>query len=201
MPMFKVSLSRAHKIVQRLDAELKTLTSSNLPALVHSFELDNVSQTAAVAQAVAKNRQERDALLARAERLLGDVLALRSQISHFNQALGINDLMARAHVQTRIEQLWGQATGGKSSRDLALGFPVAKLGELTESHFKSESRMYRTGQFTVETLVEGDLVQAEERKRAASIARNALMDQIADLNRNPVELTLSEDAARLCGLA
>jgi hypothetical protein len=193
MPV-QLSLSRAHKVVERLKTlaqEQSQLASQNLAdTLVNGYAGD-----AQVESMTARASKGLSALTeyARLNSVLGDV---RAQIGRANAAHGVGDLLARQETLSRQASLLQVILEQKD---------VGTLRPSDLQHYKpfnaGEQSMLRSPGVRVRMLSDD---QSDQLARTLSGLRKEIFeisDKVADVNASRITLSLDNDLAQTLGLA
>lgn len=182
---YTITLNRAHKIVERLRQHV-TDTSKALRAQVTPVRVRNQADIGAKARALA--RQEALPALLSSYGLAVDALELlRNVISKGNTDNGIDVLLAK---QNRINQ------------ELVLVKELVSDASL-ESTVAWEHVAVESTDYSSESLASLTTAQAEmlnKRIRTLQTELHAVSDQVSDVNRASVSVTLSDELALVAGL-
>jgi hypothetical protein len=186
MTIIEISLSRAHKVAERLKARATELFEQ-------AYRLGQVSNVKGVSGQAQVDRLAEQArlsisLLVESERFMRATAAVRHIISRENQARGIDRLLAELEVVNRLvvqrRSMLAEAKGGSVPLLELLGFK--SLGK--ESVYGSDG---------VEVRVLGPEQERLLEERLADLQRESfdLTDRIAELNGPRVKIELEDDIA------
>ncbi len=186
MTTIEISLSRAHKVAERLKARATELFEqahrlgqvSNVKGVSGQAQVDRLAEQARLSMS----------LLAESERFMRATAAVRHIISRENQTRGIDRLLAELEVVNRLvvqrRSMLAEAKGGSVPLLELLGFK--SLGK--ESVYGSDG---------VEVRVLGPEQERVLEERLADLQRESfdLTDRIAELNGPRVKIELEDDIA------
>jgi len=186
MAQLNISLSRAHKISERIATRMNELyNESNALAAVKS-----VTGMAGDSQAAKLTEQGQRAVevFIRAEKYSEALTALRISIGAENQARGINALLARqAGLNRTIANLKKLIDQGK-----AAGIEPGDLAT-----YKPLSESSRLGNLAVSVVVVNQTTVAELEQKHAQAKRdlNSVTDQVSEANAQRFTVEVADDIA------
>ena len=195
---YSLTLSRWHKVVERINAAVKEREASVKAALTATAISPWNKQGIEEKAAEILSRTAND--LSLIEVALGAVAQIRTALSIRNAKLEISGKLAEAEAANRRAALY-RAVIEKQRPDMVLPASVASLPDLAGD--AEPFGFGRRGGLTV-TLQMADraLIENYREKLAAETQRaTVLLDEIADLNRERIELELPEEVRRIAGLA
>lgn len=186
MAQLSISLSRAHKIAERIKARMNELFTEALTL----GSLQNVSGVTGEAQVTKLAEQGARAVdaLARAEKYSVAHAELRASIGRENDSRGIDAMLARQqHLNRVVSNLKALIAQGKTS-----GITPAELGS-----YKPLAESNRFGHTVVGVVVLTAGQVAELEQRLAQVQRDAfaLSDQVAEANAARFTLELDDEIA------
>lgn len=194
MAKITMTLSRAHKVAERLKAKMSE-AAAEADAGFGTVRVEGVAGESQI-QALASGRQKALKALAAHEQLNGALFALRSAIGRANASAGVSDGLAEQEMISRRLKLLRGIVAGSSARaiapeDLADYRPLTTVKEVYGHR--------ETGvEVTLLTLQAREELEAEiERlqKRAYKIS-----DKVADANAAKVEIDLPDELVAELGL-
>lgn len=187
MTRIEISLSRAHKIAERLKTQAADLSKEAL-SQAQTAHIAGITGEAHI-QRLSAQGDKAMALSAKSERYLRVMAEVRTVIARENEARGINGLLARLDVVNRLvtqkKELLEQAkSDGIEPMELATYKPL--MG--------SEARSYSSG---VAVNVLGQVRREALESALSQLQREAvqLSDRIAEANAARLALELDEDIA------
>ena len=186
MAQLSISLSRAHKIAERIKARMTELFTESL----NQGSLQSVSGVTGEAQVTKLAEQGARAVeaLARAEKYSAAHAELRASIGRENDARGIDAMLARQqHLNRVVSNLKALIAQGK-----ATGITPAELAS-----YKPLAESNRFGASVVGVVVLTTAQVAELEQRLAQVQRDAfaLSDQVAEANAARFTLELDDEIA------
>jgi hypothetical protein len=193
-----LTLTRWHKIAERLGAALKEsearVVAAFTSATVSAWNKEGVEQKA---MAIA---EEAKADLARVEQAAAAVAAIRSALALRNAQLGIAARLAEADAANRRAALY-RSVVEKQTVDMVKPadvrhVPAHALAD-TDGPWARREATRITLQVADDTLI-ADLKLKLAREQART---HALLDEVADLNREKLELELPRELDEIAGLA
>jgi hypothetical protein len=195
MTAYTLSLSRWHKVSERLARAYGELTKSAHAALAETKVSGYLGETQ-VERLRAKAAEQLDALTL-AFRLQDAQVSVRQAVGEANARLGINAELAEHDALTRRLRCLENLLGAQSAQMIALEeldkLPAPQLPQGRTWSGDDKSLPVRT----LEAAAEADLRQEAQALRARLFA---LADRINDRNRERLTLELSEEAAQVVGL-
>lgn len=193
-----LTLTRWHKVVERINAALKErdarVVAAFTAATISPWNKEGVEQKAA---GIAERSKADLALI---EQGSAAVAAIRSALAHRNAELGIAARLAEVEAANRRIALY-RAVLDKQSVDMVQPEHVRHVP--AHAVPESEPSWGRRDAPRITLQVAGEALLAELAvKLAREQARShALLDQIADLNREKLELDIAPELHEIAGLA
>lgn len=195
MKTYTVSLTRWHKVAERLARAYGELTESARVALVDTKVTGYLGETQV--QRLQEQTAEQLEALRRAFRLQDALVGIRRAIGEANARTGINAELAEHDALSRRQRFLETLLEAQTSQMVALGeldkLPAPKLPE----HSYHVDQVATLPVRTLDVPAEAALRREAEELRARVYA---LADRINDLNRERLTLELSEEAAQAAGL-
>jgi hypothetical protein len=188
------TLTRWHKVAERLTKEFNELTKAAQRGLTETSVTEYLGETQEVRLA-----QYRDECLAKLERalLIQDVVThIRQSVSEANVRMGVSHALAEYDTLLKRANLLNTITSAQDARRV-------EIGELKNVKYPSRSDDWNErGQtkIAVALLAGEELAAMKARAEAATAATYAQADQLAELNKTPLTLQLPTDIARIAGL-
>lgn len=194
---YALTLTRWHKVVERINAALKEREARLLAALtataVSPWNKEGIEAKAAdIAERATTD-------LALIEAGAAAVAAIRAALALRNAALGIAERLAQAEAANRRVKLYRELLD-KQLPDMVR---PCDLRHVPASIGGDDSSWIRRGAGTITLAIADKEVLEELRtKLAREQARaHALLDAVADANREKLELELADGLVELAGLA
>lgn len=186
MAQLSISLSRAHKIAERIKARMGELFSeaAGLAAVQNVTGVSGDAQVAKLSEQGARALE----VFSRAEKFSVELAALRARIGAENQERGVNAMLARLEGYNRlVANLKSLINQGK-----AAGIAPAEL-----AGYKPLTDSTRFGAIAVSVVVlkAEQVAQLEQRLAQAQREAFALSDQIAEANAARFTVELADDIA------
>jgi hypothetical protein len=186
MAQLSISLSRAHKIAERIKTRMGELFSeaAGLAAVQNVTGVSGDAQVAKLSEQGARALE----VFGRAEKFSAELAALRARIGAENQERGVNAMLARLEGYNRIvANLKALINQGK-----AAGITPAEL-----AGYKPLTESSRFGAIAVSVVVLKAEQLAQLEQRLAQVQREAfaLSDQIAEANAARFTVELADDIA------
>lgn len=184
MAQLQVTLSRAHKIAERLKARISELLSeaNALSAPVHVTGLTGSEQV----QRLQAQGDKALAVLASADHYARALTALRAAIGHENEARGISAMLAELDGVNRLLGARKELLNNVKENGLA-------PGELATYKPISPNERGLLGGVTVQVLQAAHREQLEASQAALQRQSFALSDRIAEANAARFSVELSDD--------
>lgn len=187
----KLTISRAHKVVERLNK-----LAAEASARAHILLLPvSVSGYAGEAQLADYTKRSEDGLaeLGRFQKIASAVSEIRAAIAEVNATQGINRVLSDMEACNRVAHLIRGIVQAQPADGICFSALPAYTAFAPDNH--------RYGSVTVKSLTEGALsLLSEELKRVAAEA-NRLSDILADLNAYKLTISIPDDMAKDVGLA
>lgn len=176
-----VTLSRAHKIAERIKQKLNELTQQACA----SAQSQSVAGTAGAQQALRLIAQGQDAMekLEQSDKLSGELASLRAQIGRQNEARGISAMLAKVEDLNRRLAVRRKMLGAKG--------PTLTPQDLnTYTPLVPDNRFGNTVQVAVLTAADFDNLE----EQVATLQREVfqLTDEIAEANAARFEIELDD---------
>ncbi len=196
---YALTLSRWHKVVERINAALKERESNVKKAFtattVSPWNREGIEEKAA---AIA-GRAAGD--LALIEAGVRAVAQIRSALAIRNAELGVAARLAEAEAANRAAALYKSVIEGQDTDmvrpESVRGLPAALVGESDPMGFGRRAAPMVTLQ-----TADGALVESLRDKLVREQTRaTRLLDEVADLNREKLEIDVSQEVLEIAGLA
>jgi hypothetical protein len=186
------TLTRWHKIAERVKLAASELSQKNLQALqvgrnldADAFTVRKATLQTAVGNAIG---EQTDLYFALQEALFG----IRRALAHANVQNGVADLL------NEMEQAKQKANYYSNLVDSSAGaLSVAEYSSLCAKRNANSSAMYGA---TVTFLSTEQLADLTDKRDAARREVNALADRLADANASKLSLDISDEVANVVGL-
>jgi hypothetical protein len=194
---FSLTLSRWHKVAQRIHAATKErearLKAAYTETSISTWNREGVEEKAAeIARRAAQD-------LALVEAGAGAVAAIRAVLASRNAELGISGRLAQVEAANRCSALYRQVIEGQRA-DMVRPESVRHLPPDTPGQTDWLSRR-SVSAITLQTA-DAELLEALRATLAREQARAVrTLDEIADLNREKVEVELPQEVIEIAGLA
>ncbi|MBI2970331.1 MAG: hypothetical protein HYY36_06270 [Gammaproteobacteria bacterium] len=196
---YTLTLSRWHKVAERINAALKD-SEANVKA---AFTATTISpwnkaeiedKTATIARRGAED-------LARFEAGAQAVATIRAVLARRNAELGISDRLAEADAANRRAALYKAVLAGQKvdmvRPENVRALPAELIGE-TETWGLGR----RTALAVTLQVADTELIESLREKLAREQGRaTRLLDEVADLNREKIEIDVAEEVLEIAGLA
>lgn len=196
---YTLTLSRWHKVVERINAALKE-RESNVKKTFTAITISpwNKEGIEEKVTAIARRAAEDLALIETGVRAVAQV---RAALAIRNSELGIAARLAEAEAANRSAALYKSVIEGQDADmvrpESVRGLPVALVGENDSLGFGRRASSTVTLQTADATFVESLREKlAREQARATR-----LLDEVADLNRDKLEIDVSQEILQIAGLA
>ncbi len=196
---YTLTLSRWHKVAERINAALKERETDVKAALsattISPWNKEGVEEKAAgIAQRAADD-------LALFEAGTRAVAAIRAALATRNAELGVSTKLAQAVSANRAAALYKAIIEGQKADmvrpDNVRSLPAVLAGEADAFGFGRRTPAVVTLQIANAALV-GSLREKLAREQARA---TRLLDDIADLNREKLELDVTQEVIGIAGLA
>jgi peptidyl-tRNA hydrolase len=194
MQTYTGTLTRWHKVTERLTKEFNELTKSARQGLTETSVTEYLGESQEIRLA-----QYRDDCLAKLERALliqDTVTYIRQALGEANERQGVSRSLAEYDKLLKRANILSAITSAQDAQRV-------EIGELKNVKYPARSEEWRDrGQTKIAVaLLEGELLAAmKARTEAATAAMYAQADQLAELNKTPLSLDLPADIARIAGL-
>lgn len=194
----KISLSRGHKIVERLTREIDSLNST----LIELTRPVTVSVPAEVEQISAVNVKISDSLKIRKD-LYSALEVVRSKIAKKNASSGIQELLSERSILTNrkhsLNQIIINFQANTSSRSSVSVLPNNK--QLVEDYFKRMEKAEVLNAVKVSVVNDELTTTFNNELKDVQFKLDELSDKINNVNaRSTISFELSEDIAIKIGL-
>jgi len=195
---YLLTLSRWHKVAERINIALKEREASVKAAYtattISPWNKDGVEEKAAdIARRAADD-------LALVEAGLRAVATIRTALALKNAALGIAARLAEAEAANRRAALYKSVIEGQKA-DMVRPAGMHALPELVgETEPFGFGR--RTGLAVTLQTADGKFIESLRDRLAREQAHaTQLLDEVADLNREKIEIDIAQEVLRIAGLA
>jgi hypothetical protein len=199
MMKYALTLSRWHKVAERINTALKERETSVKKAFtattVSPWNKEGIEEKAA---GIARRAADDLALIETAARAVAQI---RAALAIRNAELGISARLAEAEAASRTAALYKSVVEGQDTDmvrpESVRGLPVALVGETDPIGFGRRS----AATVTLQTA-DGPLVESLRERLAREQARaTRLLDEVADLNREKLEIDVPREMLEIAGLA
>lgn len=196
---YTLTLSRWHKVAERINTALKEREANVKKAFtgttISAWNKEGIEDKAAT---IARRAADDLALI---ERGMLAVAQIRAALAIRNAELGISTRLAEAEAANRSVALYKAVIEGQSPDmvrpESVRGLPVALVGESDLIGFGRRA----TPVVTLQTA-DGGLVESLRERLAREQARaTRLLDEVADLNREKLEIDVPQEVREIAGLA
>jgi len=196
---YTLTLSRWHKVAERVNAALKereaTVKAAFTATAISPWNKEGIEEKAAD---IARRAAEALALV---EAGALAVAAIRAALALRNAELGIAGKLAEVEAANRRAALYRAVIDGQKPDmvrpENVRALPGELIGESESWGFARRSALAVTLQ-TADTALIDSLREKLAREQARA---TRLLDEIADLNRETVEIEVAQDVAGIAGLA
>ncbi len=196
---YTLTLSRWHKVAERINAALKEreaiVKAAFTATAISPWNKEGVEEKAAD---IARRASEALALV---EAGALAVVAIRAALALRNAELGIAGKLAEVEAANRRTALYKAVIDGQKPDmvrpENVRALPGELIGESESWGFARRSALAVTLQ-TADTALIDSLREKLAREQARA---TRLLDEIADLNRETVEIEVAQDVAGIAGLA
>src|SRR5437762_1802674 len=193
-----LTLTRWHKIVERINAALKErdarVVAAFTAATISPWNKEGVEQKAADMAARAK------ADLALIEEGTAAVAAIRSALAHRNAEIGIAARLAEVEAANRRIALY-RAVLEKQSVDMVQPEHLRHVPALVVPEGELSWGRREPPRITLQVADAALLAELTTKLAREQARSHALLDEIADLNREKLELDLAPELHEIAGLA
>ena len=196
---YALTLSRWHKVAERINSALKEREANVKKAFtgttISPWNKEGIEEKAAT---IARRAAEDLALI---EKGTVAVAQIRAALAIRNAELGIAARLAEAEAANRSVSLYKMVIEGQDADmvrpENVRGLPVALIGEGDPLGFGRRA----AATVTLQTA-DGALVESLREKLAREQARaTRLLDEVADLNREKLEIDVPQEVLEIAGLA
>lgn len=195
---YSLTLSRWHKVVERLNAALKEREARAViaftAAAISPWNKEGVEQKAAGIAARAK------ADLALVEQASAAVAAIRSALAARNAALGIAARLAEVEAANRRIALY-RAVLEKQTVDMVQPEHVRHVPAVAVADTEPAWGRREPPRITLQVADAAYLAELAAKLAREQARTHALLDEIADLNREKLELAVAPELIEIAGLA
>ena len=199
MKSFNVTISRAHKIVERL----KKRAEEQAALARNSFTMPMIQAKPLPAQVVAyhKRVEEGRAALKVFQVIQKEIADIRNKIAHANVTYGMSDKMAEQERLRHERALLEQVLSANTENDaLSLEVVMDKAFEMPNSNPSDGIYPVRRQGIKVMVCEASDIEEWKACVLQIDAVRSRLSDEISDLNASKIEISLSDDSASAAGL-
>jgi hypothetical protein len=199
MMKYALTLSRWHKVAERINTALKeretSVKKSFTATTVSPWNKEGIEEKAA---GIARRAADDLALIETGARAVAQI---RAALAIRNAELGIAARLAEAEAANRTAALYKSVIEGQDADmvrpESVRGLPVALIGETDPIGFGRRSAPTVTLQ-----TADGALVESLRERLAREQARaTRLLDEVADLNREKLEIDVPREVLEIAGLA
>jgi len=196
---YALTLSRWHKVAERINTALKeretSVKKSFTATTVSPWNKEGIEEKAA---GIARRAADDLALIETGARAVAQI---RAALAIRNAELGIAARLAEAEAANRTAALYKSVIEGQDADmvrpESVRGLPVALIGETDPIGFGRRSAPTVTLQ-----TADGALVESLRERLAREQARaTRLLDEVADLNREKLEIDVPREVLEIAGLA
>lgn len=188
MQKLEITLTRAHKIAERLKLHANELLQSGGGGYVESFQSPPTETQMA---RLAERRDSSLNSLAKAEAVLHAVARVRTVIAEENQKRGINEMLAELDAVTRL-------SGHLKTVVNAIPSNLLLVEEIAAPSFVWPKSEYHSN-VTAGLLTSQDKTELQERLRRLQAQAFKLTDRIAEANARRFTLDLEPEFCVLVG--
>ena len=193
-----LTLTRWHKVVERINAALKErdarVVGAFTAATISPWNKEGVEQKAADMAARAKGD------LAVVEEGTAAVAAIRSALAHRNAEIGIAARLAEVEAANRRIALY-RAVLEKQSVDMVQPEHVRHVPALAVPESELSWGRREPPRITLQVADAALLAELTSKLAREQARSHALLDEIADLNREKLELDIAPELHEIAGLA
>ena len=196
---YTLTLSRWHKVAERMNAALKAretdVKAAFIATTISPWNKEGVEEKAA---GIARRAAEDLALIEAGTRA---VARIRATLAKRNAELGVSAKLAEAESANRATALYKAIIDGQKvdmvRPESVKALPAALAGEADTFGFSR-----RTGAVVTLQIADSALIVSLREKHAREQARaTRLLDEIADLNREKLEIDVPKEVIGIAGLA
>ena len=196
---YALTLSRWHKVVERMNTALKQREANVKKAFtattVSPWNKEGIEEKAA---SIARRAADDLALIETGARAVAQI---RAALAIRNAEIGIAARLAEAEAANRAAALYKSVIEGQDTDmvrpESVRGLPVALVGDTDPIGFGR-----RTGPTVMLQTADAALVESLREKLAREQARaTRLLDEVADLNREKLEIDVPREVLEIAGLA
>lgn len=196
---YTLTLTRWHKVAERINAALKE-REANVKTAFTATAISPWNKEGVEDKATEIARRAADSLCL-VEAGAAAVAAIRAALALKNAQLGIAGRLAEAEAANRRSALYKAVLDGQKPDmvrpENVRALPAELLGESESWGYARRSALAVTLQTADSALLES-LRQRLTREQARA---TRLLDEIADLNREKIEIELPQDVVEIAGLA
>ncbi len=195
---YSFPVSRWHKIVERLTAKSNELAKTAKTVFCNT-SVDGYSGTEQVARINASVEEAQKALVEYSVASCG-IASIRSAVAKANVALNVNALLAEQEALNRYSKIIKEILEGQKTEmvDITGLATYQAFGEPVKSRisYRDEPK----GAVAIKTLSLNQETDMKEKLKRAQARMYAIADEINDLNRERVDIELTDDIAKMAGL-
>lgn len=193
-----LTLTRWHKVAERINAEIKRL-EGELRQIQERCAFD-VQNKIAVREKVEDARTKMLCHLAFIQKLLGSVALIRTELAKANAKLGVSEHLAKMETANRELVILCNFVQNEESRRTSLDEFMQMESPKADDTTMSALRLRTSSATPVIALAANELDALSQAIASKRRQLHALTDQIADLNRSLISITLDEKVAEVAGL-
>jgi hypothetical protein len=188
MVQLEITLSRAHKIAERLKTKAADMSaeSEKLAASAHVAGKTGAGQVARLAAQGVKAMELADG----SERVMRAVAFVRAEIAKENQKRGINQLLGLSDAVNRT--ITARKSLLEHAKDGSIGHD-----ELEQYKPLKEESSYGSGAVRINVFTDAQRAQIESQLAVLQRESFALADRVAEANAGRFALSLDEDIAAM----
>jgi len=196
---YALTLSRWHKVVERINTALKERETNVKKAFtattISPWNKEGIEEKAA---GIARRAADDLALIETGARAVAQI---RAALAIRNAELGIAARLAEAEAANRAAALYKSVIEGQDTDmvrpESVRGLPVALVGESDPISFGR-----RAAPSVMLQTADGALVESLRERLAREQARaTRLLDEVADLNREKLDIEVPQEVLEIAGLA
>ncbi len=195
---YSFPVSRWHKVVERLTAKSNEFAKTAKTVFCNT-SVDGYSGSEQLARIQGTVEEAQKALQEYSIASCG-IASIRSAVAKANVALNVNALLAEQEALNRYIKLVKEILEGQKTEMVEINglATYQAFGEPTKTRisYREEPK----GAVAIKTLSFAQEAEMKERLKAAQAKIYAIADQINDLNRERVDIDLSDDIAEMAGL-
>lgn len=188
MKKFECTVSRWHKIVERLNSAVTALSEDSTKKLV-SAQFNVMTKAAYSTESVKKMREDGLSSTRTLMALLGDISTIKVGVGVKNVDTGVTQKLSELEVVNRKMKFLKSIIEGSEDK---ISYPSFETINVVEA--ASVKNLYQSATlFNVSILQEADIERFKNDLIAQRKIASKLTDDIADLNRSKMELEISDE--------